>query len=179
MSRAVDITLAVLVLALTAACTDTTAGPTAAPNPAPSLASGSIGGGGGGGGGGAVTPPATCAAQITTFDNVSGYGPYAPNVADITTRVEVKNCSGASVAWQARVTYTGPFWGGSTFDFPVSCTLVIAANSTGKCQVREKYIFIQQTYRVTLNVLDASGNVLATQWADVATPLVPNPATVI
>lgn len=142
-------------------------------------ASGSGGGGGGGGtsggggGGGTVTPG--CVAQITAFDNTSGYGPYGPNVADIRTKVTVKNCGGSAVAWQARATYTGPFWGGATFDFPLSCDLSISGGKSGTCQISERYLLIQQTYHVTLDVLDAAGHVLATSQADVATPAVPNP----
>lgn len=139
-------------------------------------ASGSGGGGGGtsgGGGGGTVTPG--CVAQITAFDNTPGYGPYGPNVADIRTRVTVKNCGGSAVAWQARATYTGPFWGGATFDFPLGCDLAIAGGKSGTCQITERYLLIQQTYHVTLDVLDAAGHVLATSQADVATPAVPNP----
>lgn len=141
-------------------------------------ASGSGGGGGGGtsgggGGGGTVTPG--CVAQITAFDNVAGYGPYGPNVADIRTKVTVKNCGSSSVTWQARATYTGPFWGGATFNFPLTCDLAIAGGKSGTCQITERYLLIQQTYHVTLDVLDGAGNVLATSGADVATPAVPNP----
>lgn len=134
---------------------------------------GGTGGSGGGGGGGTVTPG--CVAQIASFDNVAGYGPYGPSVADIRTRVTVKNCTGSAVAWQARATYTGPFWGGQTFNFPISCDLSIAGGKSGTCQVTERYLLIQQTYHVTLDVLDASGAIIATTGADVATPAVPNP----
>ena len=133
------------------------------------------GGGGGGGGGGVVPPPAACVAQITSFSNTAGYGPYGPNVADIKTRFSVKNCTGAAVNWQARLTYHGPFWGGTVFDFPMSCGLAIAANATLTCQVTERYLLILQTYDVTLEVLDASGKLLASTSASVATPVVPNP----
>ena len=110
---------------------------------ATAYASGGSGGGGGtgggGGGGGTVTPPATCVAQITSFSNTAGYGPYGANVADIRTKFTVKNCTAASVSWTGRVTYRGPFWGGATFDFPMSCALTIAANSSSTCQLTERY----------------------------------------
>ena len=141
--------------------------------------SGSGGGGGslsGGGGGGSVTPPSNCVAQISSVSNTAGYGPYGPNVADIRTKFSVKNCTAAVATWQARATYTGPFWGGSTFSFPLSCSLTVGANSSATCQLTERYLFIQQTYVVTIDVLDASGNVLATSSESVATPTVPNPA---
>jgi hypothetical protein len=130
---------------------------------------------GSGGGGGTVTP-GNCVAQISSFSNTSGYGPYGPNVADIRTRLTVKNCTGAAVNWQARATYTGPFWGGSVFSFPLTCALPIGAGSSGTCQVTERYLLIQQTYTVTLDVLDANGSVVATASESVATPTVPNPA---
>ncbi len=129
----------------------------------------------GGGGGGTVTPPSNCVAQITSFNNTAGYGPYGPNVADIRTRFSVKNCTSSAVNWQARLTYHGPFWGGTVFDFPMSCPLAITANSTVTCQVTERYLLILQTYDVTLAVMDGNGHVLATVSAPVATPLVPNP----
>lgn len=122
-----------------------------------------------------MTPPSNCVAQITSFNNTAGYGPYGPNVADIRTRFTVKNCTSSAVTWQARLTYHGPFWGGTVFDFPMSCPLSIAANSSATCQVTERYLLILQTYDVTLDVLDANGNVMATTAATVATPLVPNP----
>ncbi len=133
-------------------------------------------GGGSGGGGGTVTPPATCTAEITSFSNTAGYGPYGPNVADIRTRVSVKNCTSSAVAWQARATYTGPFWGGTVFSFPLTCKMAIGSTSTATCQLTERYLLIQQTYLVTLDVLDANGQVLATASESVATPTDPNPA---
>lgn len=148
----------------------------------PVLASGSgsgggTGGGGGvGGGGGGGTVPPSCVAEISSFSNTPGYGPYGPNVADIRTRLTVKNCTGAAVSWQARATYTGPFWGGSVFSFPLTCALAIGAGSSATCQLTERYLLIQQTYTVTVDVLDASDNVMATTSASVATPSVPNPA---
>ena len=132
-------------------------------------------GGGGSGGGGVVTPPANCVAQITSFSNTSGYGPYGPQVADIRTRFTVKNCTSAAVAWTARLTYRGPFWGGTVFDFPMTCTMPIAARSSATCQVTERYLLILQSYDVTLDVLDADGNVLGSAAATVATPTTPNP----
>ena len=133
------------------------------------------GGGGGSGGGGVVTPPANCVAQITSFSNTSGYGPYGPQVADIRTRFTVKNCTSAAVNWTARLTYHGPFWGGTVFDFPMTCAMPIAARSSATCQVTERYLLILQSYDVTLDVLDAEGNVLGSAAATVATPTVPNP----
>jgi hypothetical protein len=145
------------------------------PNDMVQALSGSGGGGGGGGGGGTTTPPANCAAQISSFNNTAGYGPYGPNVADIKTRFSVKNCTASAVNWKARLTYHGPFWGGTVFDFPLTCNMAIAANSTTTCQVTERYLMILQTYQVTLDVLDASGNLLDTAAASVATPTTPNP----
>ena len=133
------------------------------------------GGSGGGGGGGGVTPAANCVAQVSAFSNTAGYGPYGPNVADIRTRFTVKNCTAVAVKWQARLTYHGPFWGGTVFDFPLTCDMPIAANASQTCQVTERYLMILQTYGVTLDVIDAAGNVLATSSATVATPTVPNP----
>ena len=115
-------------------------------------------------------------ADVSAFNNAPGYGPYSPIVADITTKFTVRNCTAAAVSWQARVTYRGPFWGGSVFSFPLTCALPIAARSSGTCQVRERYLFIQQIYQVTLDVLNGSGGVIATSTASVATPAVPNPA---
>ena len=139
------------------------------------ILSGTGGGGGGGavGGGGA---PATCVAEISAFNNTAGYGPYGGGVADIKTRFTVKNCTAQAVNWQAKLIYRGPFWGGTVFDFPLTCAMPIAANSSATCQVTERYLLILQTYDVSLQVLDAAGNVLATTSAAVATPLVPNPA---
>ena len=138
------------------------------------ILSGGSGGGGGGGGGGVA--PATCVADISSFNNTAGYGPYGGGVADIKTRFTVKNCTALAVNWQAKLTYRGPFWGGTVFDFPLTCAMPIAANSSATCQVTERYLLILQTYDVSLQVLDAAGNVLATTSAVVATPLVPNPA---
>ena len=134
------------------------------------------GGSGGGGGTGTVTPPSTCVAEISSFVNTPGYGPYRADVADITTKATVKNCTGSAVNWLARVTYRGPFWGGTTFAFPLTCAMAIAANGQGTCQTKERYIFIRNTYSVILDVLDANGIVLATSSARVDTPSVPNPA---
>lgn len=136
---------------------------------------GGNGGGGNGGGGGGAVPPSNCVAEISSFSNTPGYGPYGPNVADIRTKVTVKNCTSSSVAWTARATYTGPFWGGGQFAFPLTCSLTIGANASSSCQITERYLLIQQTYAVTLDVLDGSGNVLATTSGSVATPSVPNP----
>lgn len=74
------------------------------------------------------------------------------------------------------MTDTGTFRGGTTFDCPLSCDLAITANSSLSCQVRERYLYILHTYDVRLDVLDASGAVLATSSATVSTPSVPNPA---
>lgn len=181
MSLSLRSALALVPLLAVAACSGGTSpispsATTLASAPA-SSASGSGGGGGGtsgGGGGGGTTTPG-CVAQITAFDNTPGYGPYGPNVADIRTKVTVKNCTGGAVAWQARATYTGPFWGGGTFDFPLTCDLTVAAGRSGSCQITERYLLIQQTYHVTLDVIDQAGHILATSAADVATPAVPNP----
>ncbi len=170
MSRMIRGSAVLFAFSLVAACSDVTS-----PTPFAQTARLS-GGGGGGGGGGTVTPPSSCVPQISAFDNTPGYGPYSPVVADIRTRVTVKNCSSSAVTLQARVTYQGVFWGGSTFNFPVTCAMIIGANSSLTCQLREKYLFIQQTYHVIFDVLDASGAVVATSSADVDTPLVPNPA---
>ena len=142
----------------------------------PTFSWASGGSGGGGGGGGAVVLPTTCVAEISSMSNTAGYGPYGPQVADIKSKFTVKNCTSAPVSWQARVTYSGPFWGGATFAFPLTCSLGIAARSSQTCSITERYLFIQQTYGVTLDVLDASGAVLATTSANVDTPTVPNPA---
>ena len=140
------------------------------------ILSGTGGGGGGGGAVGGGGAPATCVAEISAFNNTAGYGPYGGGVADIKTRFTVKNCTAQAVNWQAKLIYRGPFWGGTVFDFPLTCAMPIAANSSATCQVTERYLLILQTYDVSLQVLDAAGNVLATTSAAVATPLVPNPA---
>jgi hypothetical protein len=54
--------------------------------------------------------------------------------------------------------------------------LTLSAGAAGSCQITERYLMIRQTYGVTLDVLDASGNVLATSTDSVDTPTVPNPA---
>ena len=133
------------------------------------------GGGSGGSGGGTTTPPATCVTTISSFSNTAGYGPYGPNVADIKSRFTVKNCTSTPLTLTGRVTYVGPFWGGSTFAFPLSCNMAIAPNSSQTCQITERYLMIRQTYGVTLDVLDTNGAVIATANANVDTPTVPNP----
>ena len=62
--------------------------------------------------------------------------------------------------------------GGSPVVSPTTCV----AGSSQTCSITERYLFIQQTYGVTLDVLDANGAVLATTSANVDTPTVPNPA---
>lgn len=74
------------------------------------------------------------------------------------------------------MSYQGAFWGSFTDSLPLTCDLPIRATSSQTCTVPERYILIQQTYGVTLDVLDPAGAVLATTSASVATPTVPNPA---
>ena len=62
--------------------------------------------------------------------------------------------------------------GGSPVVSPTTCV----AGSSQTCSITERYLFIQQTYGVTLDVLDANGAVLATTSANVDTPTVPDPA---
>jgi hypothetical protein len=147
---------------------------------AATLASGSsvvLAAGGSGGGGSKVVPtPTTCVAKITSATHTAGYGPYGPNVADIKTKFTVANCTAAAVNWTARVTYSGELWGGTQFALPLTCALPIATRSSKTCTTTERYVLIQHTYGVTIDILNAAGTVLATSSANVATPTVPNPA---
>ena len=51
-------------------------------------------------------------------------------------------------------------------------------NTAQTCTVDNKYLSIQQSYSVTLNLLDSMGNSVDSRAATVLTPLVPNPAPV-
>jgi len=135
-------------------------------------------GGGGGSSAAATPPPNNCVAQISAFANTPGYGPYSPYVASIKTKVTVKNCAAQAASWQARVTYAGPFFGGQSFAVPLTCSLLVPASSAATCSVVQRYLYIQQTYGVTLDIVDATGTVLATSTANVDTPSVPNPGPV-
>ena len=127
----------------------------------PALASG----GGGGGGGGTSACVAGDTAKITSVTSTSGLGKYS--VWRIKTNASFVNCASAPAAMTARITQTGEYYSiGLTSSFVVSCPLVVPARGSGTCTA-SPYAIRGNTYTVTVDILDATGTVIATNSAQV------------
>ncbi len=130
-----------------------------------SLASGGSGGGSGGGGGGTVT--ATKAPAITTFKVTSGYGPYGGRDGDLQANYSVDmGTSGLSPS--VRVTIvdvgTGATWWNSTTSIP--------RGSAGY-----RYLPLNKTFTVTVELLDPNGLILDRKSTNASTPAAPKVGT--
>ena len=119
----------------------------------------------GGGGGGTSACVAGNAAKITSVTSTSGLGKYS--VWRIKTNASFINCASAPAALTARITQTGEYYSiGLTSSFVFSCPLVVPAGGSATCTA-SPYAIQGNTYTVTVDILDATGTVIATNSAQV------------
>jgi len=166
-----------------AACRDASdpTGPLALTPSAPRLqggvsggGSGGGGGGGGGGGSGGTTAPAT-KPTITSLVLKTGYGPYGGSDGDLeaTWKVDM-GTSGLSPLVRVRMS-------GTTFNTAgIAMQTIDYWNSvvtTTSGSTRDPYLPLHMSATVTIDILDAAGNVLDSKSATDSTPATPRLGT--
>ena len=153
--------IALLVAAVAAIAVVSINQPTTATASGGSGGGGSGGGSGGGGGGGGV--PGVVNPAITAFKVTSGYGPYGGRDGDLQATYTVNmGTSGLAplVRVQIKDLATGMLWWNTT-------------TSTLQGTAGYRYLPLNKSFLVSVELLDASGNVLDSRSQTASTPAAP------